>query len=217
MKRPVCMTSNLHCALFEPGSLDFWVANADSQSPAAHTRFTHYNLAEILQPEKAAVSLSRRPECRRRNASVPATKKSAKYLLITRAISGKTHRGALVLNQSNIRLTMKTTNTSSSRLLCSLSLWRAGLAAAVALSLVGAATLQAQTISDNFNDQTDSGAQGTWTTTTWVTGPLTYQAEPYLTGRQPTRFRPIPPDRLGITPIKYRRRRPKWAGPIPWA
>jgi outer membrane lipoprotein-sorting protein len=52
MKRPVCMTSNLHCALFEPGSLDFWVANADSQSPAAHTRFTHYNLAEILQPEK---------------------------------------------------------------------------------------------------------------------------------------------------------------------
>jgi len=52
MKRPVCMTSNLHCALFEPGSLDFWVANADSQSPAAHTRFTHYNLAEILQAEK---------------------------------------------------------------------------------------------------------------------------------------------------------------------
>ncbi|MGO8930042.1 MAG: C45 family autoproteolytic acyltransferase/hydolase [Limisphaerales bacterium] len=53
MKRPVCMTSNLHCALFEPGSLDFWVANADSQNAAAHTRFTHYNLAEILQPEKA--------------------------------------------------------------------------------------------------------------------------------------------------------------------
>ena len=52
MKRPVCMTSNLHCTLFEPGSLDFWVANADSHSPAAHTRFTHYNLAEILQPEK---------------------------------------------------------------------------------------------------------------------------------------------------------------------
>jgi len=53
MKRPVCMTSNLHCALFEPGSLDFWVANADSQNVAAHTRFTHYNLAAILQPEKA--------------------------------------------------------------------------------------------------------------------------------------------------------------------
>ena len=52
MTRPVCMTSNLHCALFEPDSLDFWVANADSKSPAAHARYTHYNLAELLQPEK---------------------------------------------------------------------------------------------------------------------------------------------------------------------
>ena len=52
MTRPVCMTSNLHCALFEPGSLDFWVANADSENPAAHTRYTHYNLAELLKPEK---------------------------------------------------------------------------------------------------------------------------------------------------------------------
>jgi hypothetical protein len=58
---------------------------------------------------------------------------------------------------------MKTTNTSSPRLLGSLSRSRAGLAVAAALSLVGAATLQAQTISDNFNDQTDDGAQGTWT------------------------------------------------------
>lgn len=46
------MTSHLHCALFEPGTLDFWVANADSQNPAAHTRYTHYNLAELLRPEK---------------------------------------------------------------------------------------------------------------------------------------------------------------------
>jgi outer membrane lipoprotein-sorting protein len=53
MKRPVCMTSNLHCALFEPETLDFWVANADSQNVAAHNRFTHYNLTELLQPEKA--------------------------------------------------------------------------------------------------------------------------------------------------------------------
>jgi isopenicillin-N N-acyltransferase like protein len=53
MTRPVCMTSNLHSALFEPGSLDFWVANADSQNPAAHTRYTHYNLAELLKPEKS--------------------------------------------------------------------------------------------------------------------------------------------------------------------
>ena len=42
----------LHCALFEPGSQDFWVANADSKNPAAHCRYTHYNLAELLQPEK---------------------------------------------------------------------------------------------------------------------------------------------------------------------
>ena len=52
MTRPVCMKSNLHCALFEPGSLDFWVANADSKSPAAQCRYTHYNLAELLQQEK---------------------------------------------------------------------------------------------------------------------------------------------------------------------
>lgn len=52
MKRPVCMTSNIHCALFAPDTLDFWVANADSKSPAAHTRFTHYNLAEMLKPGK---------------------------------------------------------------------------------------------------------------------------------------------------------------------
>jgi isopenicillin-N N-acyltransferase-like protein len=54
MKRPVCMTSNIHCALFEPETLDFWVANADSQNPAAHTRFTHYNLGELLRQELAA-------------------------------------------------------------------------------------------------------------------------------------------------------------------
>lgn len=52
MKRPVCMTSNIHCALFAPDTLDFWVANADSEHPAAHARYTHYNLAELLQPEK---------------------------------------------------------------------------------------------------------------------------------------------------------------------
>ena len=52
MKRPVCMTSNIHSALFEPETLDFWVANADSDNPAAHTRYTHYNLGELLQPEK---------------------------------------------------------------------------------------------------------------------------------------------------------------------
>jgi len=51
MRRPVCMTSNIHCALFAPDTLDFWVANADSEHPAAHTRYTHYNLAELLKAE----------------------------------------------------------------------------------------------------------------------------------------------------------------------
>ncbi len=49
MKKPVCMTSNIHSALFEPDTLDFWVANADSENPAAHTRYTHYNLKNLLQ------------------------------------------------------------------------------------------------------------------------------------------------------------------------
>jgi hypothetical protein len=50
MTRPVCMTSNIHSVLFDPETLDFWVANADSKSPAAHTRYTRYNLAEMLKP-----------------------------------------------------------------------------------------------------------------------------------------------------------------------
>ncbi len=52
MKRPVCMTSNIHCALFASDTLDFWIANADSQNVAAAARYTHYNLAELLKPEK---------------------------------------------------------------------------------------------------------------------------------------------------------------------
>lgn len=49
MKRPVCMNSNIHSVLFAPGTLDFWVANADSEQPAAHVRYTHYNLAALLK------------------------------------------------------------------------------------------------------------------------------------------------------------------------
>lgn len=48
MTRPVCMTSNNHSVLFQTDTLDFWVANADSKNPAAHARYTHYNLAELL-------------------------------------------------------------------------------------------------------------------------------------------------------------------------
>ncbi len=49
MTRPVCMNSNIHSVLFDPETLDFWVANADAKNPASHTRFTKYNLAELLK------------------------------------------------------------------------------------------------------------------------------------------------------------------------
>jgi len=49
MTRPVCLGSNIHSVLFDPETLDFWVANADSKNPASHTRFTKYNLAELLK------------------------------------------------------------------------------------------------------------------------------------------------------------------------
>ena len=53
MDRPVAMTSNIHSVLFAPETLDFWVANADSQNVASHTRYTHYNLAELLRSAPA--------------------------------------------------------------------------------------------------------------------------------------------------------------------
>lgn len=49
MKRPVAMNSNIHAVLFAPDTLDFWVANADSDNVASHTRYTHYNLEELLK------------------------------------------------------------------------------------------------------------------------------------------------------------------------
>ncbi|HXI73740.1 MAG TPA: C45 family peptidase [Verrucomicrobiae bacterium] len=58
MTRPVCMTSNIHSVLFEPETLDFWVANADSQYPASQTRYTHYNLAELLGRHAASAELT---------------------------------------------------------------------------------------------------------------------------------------------------------------
>jgi hypothetical protein len=48
MTRPVCMKSNIQSVLFAPDTLDFWVANADSQNVASHTRYTQYNLEELL-------------------------------------------------------------------------------------------------------------------------------------------------------------------------
>lgn len=59
MSRPVCMTSNIHSVLFAPDTLEFWVANADSKNPASHTRFTHYNLKDLLKPEATASAQTR--------------------------------------------------------------------------------------------------------------------------------------------------------------
>ncbi len=53
MTRPVCMTSNIQSVLFAPDTLDFWVANADSKNLASHTRYTKYNLRELLDAEPA--------------------------------------------------------------------------------------------------------------------------------------------------------------------
>jgi outer membrane lipoprotein-sorting protein len=48
MERPVAMKSNIHSVLFAPDTLEFWVANADVHNPASHTRYTHYDLKELL-------------------------------------------------------------------------------------------------------------------------------------------------------------------------
>lgn len=52
MDPPVCMNSNIQSVLFAPDTLDFWVANADSENVASLTRYTHYNLRELLKPEE---------------------------------------------------------------------------------------------------------------------------------------------------------------------
>lgn len=49
MTRPVCMTSNIQSVLFVPDTLDFYVANADKRNVASHTRYTKYNLKELLR------------------------------------------------------------------------------------------------------------------------------------------------------------------------
>ncbi len=50
MTRPVCMNSNIQSVLFAPDTLDLWVANADSENVASATRYTRYNLRELLKP-----------------------------------------------------------------------------------------------------------------------------------------------------------------------
>jgi len=53
MTRPVCMNSNIHSVLFAPDTLDFWVANSNGDVPAAHTRYTKYNLADLISAPPA--------------------------------------------------------------------------------------------------------------------------------------------------------------------
>jgi hypothetical protein len=62
MTRPVCMTSNIQSVLFEPDTLDFWVANADSQHVASAARFTHYNLRQLLRSEPPKTALEKMRE-----------------------------------------------------------------------------------------------------------------------------------------------------------
>jgi hypothetical protein len=47
------MGSNIQSVLFEPDTLDFWVANADSKNVASHTRYTRYNLKRLLEAPPA--------------------------------------------------------------------------------------------------------------------------------------------------------------------
>lgn len=53
MDPPVCMNSNIHSVLFAPETLDLWVANADSKNVASKTRYTHYNLGQMLKAPPA--------------------------------------------------------------------------------------------------------------------------------------------------------------------
>ena len=53
MTKPVCMSSNIHSVLFAPDTLDFWVANADSQNVASHTHYRKFNLRELLDAQPA--------------------------------------------------------------------------------------------------------------------------------------------------------------------
>jgi hypothetical protein len=48
MDRPVAMKSNLHNVLFAPQTLEFWVANAGANTPAANEPYTHYSLEKLL-------------------------------------------------------------------------------------------------------------------------------------------------------------------------
>ena len=65
MEPPVAMRSNLHCALFEPSSTRFWVANAAPDgSPAATQPFAEFVLKDLLGrvPEASTADLGPTPD-----------------------------------------------------------------------------------------------------------------------------------------------------------
>ena len=49
MDRPVAMKSNLHNALFAPESMEFWVANAGTNTPASEEPYIHYSFKNLLE------------------------------------------------------------------------------------------------------------------------------------------------------------------------
>ena len=59
MTSPVCMNSNIQSVLFAPKSLDFWVANADANHVASHTRYTKYNLGKLIADGRKAVEVTK--------------------------------------------------------------------------------------------------------------------------------------------------------------
>ncbi|MEM7015057.1 MAG: C45 family peptidase, partial [Verrucomicrobiota bacterium] len=60
MDPPVCMNSNIQSVLFAPDTLDFWVANADSENVASLTRYTKFNLRQLLGRSAEDDSLTKR-------------------------------------------------------------------------------------------------------------------------------------------------------------
>ncbi len=54
MAPPVCMKSNIQSVLFAPDRLSFWVANADADHVASLSRFTRFNLKDLLAEESGA-------------------------------------------------------------------------------------------------------------------------------------------------------------------
>lgn len=49
MDWPVAMNAALHTVLFAPQTLEFWVANAGSGTPACNEPYTHYSMIELLK------------------------------------------------------------------------------------------------------------------------------------------------------------------------